>query len=112
MGGAVMPFPLNGTERAVGLLDAMVNVPALGPDTVGVNVTEMTQDVPPSSGEVHVLVCAKSPVTVIELMVRGPPPGALLSVTLWAALVVLTTWSANVSDTGETEAAGSMNTPL
>ncbi len=88
-----VPVPLN--EPSSGLFEAFVttvSVPERVPSAVGVNVIVIVQ--PLSLGSVcgangQLFVCAKSPVTVIDEMLRGTPC-RFLTAMLCAALVVLT----------------------
>src|SRR5205807_2157813 len=94
---AVVPEPLKATVCGLPLaLSVMVTLALLEPVAVGENVTLIVQEAPAASvlellG--HVLVWAKSPALVpvrpMLLMVRAAVP-LLVSVTVWAVLVVLT----------------------
>src|ERR1017187_10394036 len=79
-------------------LSVMVTDAPRLPAAVGVNVTEMLQLPPAGTLAPQVLVCAKlpgfGPVSAMLVIVRAAEPG-LLSVTDWAALVVLRFWLAN-----------------
>jgi hypothetical protein len=59
------------------------------PDAVGVNVTLILQMVLGARAVPHVVLCAKSPLIEIELMLSVALP-AFVSVMVWAALVVPT----------------------
>jgi len=68
-------------------LSVIVSAPARLPAAVGVNLTEIKQFAPAATEVPQVLVCAKSPDVAIELRDSAACP-ELLSVTVWAALVV------------------------
>ena len=97
--GALVPLPLRATVCGLPLaLSVMLTLALRVPVAVGVKVTLMVQEAPAANvlellGQV--LVWAKSPLLVplrpILLMVRAALP-LLVSVTAWAALVVLTCW--------------------
>ena len=73
------------------LLSVIVSVPERLPSCVGVNVTLIVQ-LPLAATELpQSLVCAKSPVVMILVMVNGASP-VLLNVTVWTALVLPTSW--------------------
>ncbi len=98
---ASVPVP----ERAtvVGLLawlPASVSVLVRVPDTVGRKVTETVQLALAARALPQVLVCAKSPPAVIPVNEALPVP-ELVTVTVCAALVVFTVWSAKASDPGD-----------
>ena len=82
------PVPVNDTVRGEPLaLSVMVRLPVRIPPAVGVNVTEMAQFAPAATLEPQVLAWAKSPEAAIELIFSAAVP-VLVSVTVWAALVV------------------------
>ena len=63
------------------------------PAAVGVKVTLMLQLEPAATFEPHVLVCAKSPALVpvmVRLEIAKLPVPVLLSMTVWAVLVLPT----------------------
>ena len=68
-------------------LSVIVTVPVRAPAVVGVKVTEMVQTAPVPKLVPQFCVSAKSPDAVIDAIVRAAVP-ELLSVTIWAALVV------------------------
>ena len=70
-------------------LSEIVTAPVLVPVTAGLNVTLMTQLTPAATGLAQLLVWAKSPLAAMFEMVNPMSP-ELVSVTVWAALVVLT----------------------
>lgn len=89
----VAPVPERVTVWGLPLaLSLMVSMPVRVPETIGVKVTPIMQVArdasgPPVEGQVlAVLSRAKSPLTVIELMLSGPSP-LLVRVTLCAVLV-------------------------
>ena len=69
---------------------AMLSVPVLFPAAAGLKVTEMVQFAPASRLLPQVLVSVKSPLVVMLEIGTGVSPG-LLSVTVWALLLVPTT---------------------
>jgi hypothetical protein len=99
----------------------MVRVPARAPVAVGVNVTLIVQVFDPAvagkvagaigQADAPVLVCAKSPDAAMEMIVRGPVP-VFVSVTVCAALVVLTNWLPKVSVVGASPTAGTGFAPV
>jgi hypothetical protein len=89
------PVPLKGTLNWLPeILSVIVNSPLRVPVAVGVKVTAMVQFAPGVKLVTQVLLCAKSPVTAM-LGVKTELP-LLVTLTLCAALVVPTSWSANV----------------
>jgi len=87
---AACPVPVN--EMVCGLpvaLSVMLMLPVCWPAAAGVNVTAMEQPPPAATDVPHVLVCAKSPVTVMPVIDSGAFP-LLVNVTVCAALVVWT----------------------
>ena len=83
--GAGVPVPLKlpvcGVPAALSL---MLKVPEREPVAVGVNVTLMLQLVPAANATPQLLLCAKSPLAVMLLIVSGPVP-VLLSVAVCGA---------------------------
>jgi hypothetical protein len=109
--GAAVPVPFSATACVLLLaLSVIVNVPVRAPVAVGVNVTLMLQLAPAASVAPQVFVEPKSPVTEIELMLRLAVP-VFESVTACVALVVFTTWLANVKPVAEILAAGTAAEP-
>jgi hypothetical protein len=112
-GGGFVPVPVSGTVCVGGVaLSVMVKVPVRAPAAVGVNVTLITQFAPAASvagligqAVAPVLVCAKSPNAAMELIVRGPVP-VFVSVTVCAALVVLSSWLPKLRLVGANPTAG------
>jgi hypothetical protein len=97
------------------LLSVMIKEAVRLPIAVGVNVTLMVQ-LPLAASELpHVLVCAKSPglapVNATLAMDRATFP-VLFSVTVWAALVVLTFWLLKLRVVGVTPAMGAVPMPV
>jgi hypothetical protein len=68
-------------------LSVTVSVPERTPAAVGANVIESVQLAPAATLVPQVLVPAKSPDVEIDVMVSAAVP-ELVSVTVWAALVV------------------------
>jgi hypothetical protein len=86
----VTPVPL--TEAVCGLLEALsliVNKPVLGPATVGLKLTLITQLAFVASDAPQLFVWEKSPVTATLPIVKPPGP-LLVRVSVLAALVVPT----------------------
>ena len=79
----------------------MVSVPVRVPAAVGVKVTVTLQLLPAATEEVHVVVSAKSPVTVTPLFVTAVVP-VLVTVTDMPALVVPVACCGNWRLLGET----------
>jgi hypothetical protein len=79
----------------------------------GVQVTVIVQFPPGGTPELQVLVCLKSvafvPVTAIVLTANLRPL-VLVSVTVWAPLLVPTTWLAKLRLVWESETVGICNT--
>jgi hypothetical protein len=78
----------------------IVIVPVCVPVAAGVNVTLMVQFVPAATDVSQVLVCAYCVLAVMLVMLNAALP-ALLSVMTCPALVVPTSWVANVRLVGE-----------
>jgi hypothetical protein len=78
------------------LLSVTISVPARAPVAVDVKVTAIVQLAPAATELPQAFVSAKSPalvpVTVMPAILNAVLP-VLVSVTVWAALVVLTVWS-------------------
>ena len=80
--GVPTPVPVRLTVCVAGLaLSVMVTAPVLVPVVVGLKVTLRVQLAPAATLEPQVLVCEKSPLTVMLVMLRVALP-VLLSVTL------------------------------
>jgi hypothetical protein len=88
----------------------METEPVMVPIVVGVNLTVNVQLPPGVTLVPQVLVWLNGPVTEILAMLRIPRP-VLVSVAVWAALVVKTTWVEKISLTGEKDTAGNTPTP-
>ena len=69
----------------------MVTAPLRVPVAVGVKVTLMVQLAPAATVAPQVFVWVKSPLAAMLLMLSVALPG-LVSVTLWAGLVLPTNW--------------------
>ena len=93
------------------LLSVMLSVPVSGPVEAGVKVTLMAQLLPAARLEPQVLVSAKLPLAVIELMVSAAVP-VFERVTVCAALVVPCSWLPKLRLTGETPAMGATPVPV
>src|SRR5579864_5057318 len=74
----------------------MLIVPLTDPVTVGLNVTLIVQFAPAATELPQVLVSPYCALAKILVMLSAALP-LLVSVTVWAALVLLTCWLANVS---------------
>lgn len=110
--GAGAPTPERRT--VCGLVDALsvtTSEPLLLLDAVGVNVTLILQLAPAARPAPQLFICAKSPVRVIPVIVRGAPP-VLLRVTTWAALVVPAVWLGKLTLVGERATAGASPVPV
>src|SRR5436309_543626 len=87
--GAAVPAPESVTLCGLpAALSVMVTAPVRGPVAVGVNVRVMAQFAPAARDAPQVLVCAKSPVAAMPVMVRAALT-VFASATLFGALVVL-----------------------
>ncbi len=75
-----------GLERR---LSVMLSIPLALPTTVGEKVMLTEQFAPAAIEEPHVLVCENGLATLIDEIDSARPP-VLLSVTVWAALVLPT----------------------
>jgi hypothetical protein len=108
------PVPVNGA--VCGLPPAVsvtVSVPVRPPTAVGANVTLITQLAPAASGAgnaPHVFVCAKSPEMPIVLIVKEPEP-VFVSVTVFAALVVVSNWPPKLKLVGANPTPGTPAAP-
>ena len=93
-------------------LSVIVTAPVLVPVTVGLNVTLMAQLTPAATGLTQLLVWAKSPLATMLEMVNPISP-ELVTVTVWAALVVPTNCPPNDNVEGRTVGfvPNSPNTP-
>lgn len=88
------PVPVNVTVSAVAVSGlTTVSVPVRAPEDEGVNVTPMLQ-LPPAGIEPQLDVAAKSRLAATEVKKIATVPG-LLTMTVWAALVVPTGWVPN-----------------
>src|SRR6266581_1476618 len=109
------PVPVNGTVCGLPpALSVTVSVPVRAPTAVGANVTLMVQFALAASvpGSVpHVFVCAKSPEVAIELMVNPAVP-VFVSVTIFAALVVVSNWPPNARVVGANPTPGAAADPV
>jgi hypothetical protein len=102
------PPPLKATVCGDPLaLSVIVSVPMREPAAIGVKVTEIVQLVPVAKLGPHVLVSAKSPDAVMDVMVRAAVL-ELDSVTVCAALVVPSIWEAKVRLVGESITPGAV----
>ena len=94
--------PVPDSATVVGLFVALlvtVRLPVRVPDAVGVNVTLTVQEPPAAIDVPQLLVCAKSPVAAtLETDAAAVP--VLVTVTVWAALVVLSAWLGRSATTG------------
>jgi hypothetical protein len=100
------PPPLKVTAWGEPLaLSVIINDPVRLPATVGVKITEIMQAVPTATFVPQVFVWAKSPDAAIDVMVSGAVP-ELFSVTICAALLVLSVCKAKVRLVGERVTAG------
>src|SRR5436305_136269 len=87
--GAAVPAPESVTLCGLpAALSVIVTAPVRVPVAVGVNVRLMAQFAPAASDVPQVVVCAKSPMAAMPVMVRAVLP-VFESVTVCAALVVL-----------------------
>src|SRR5271169_3413011 len=92
---AAVPVPVKLTVCGLPLaLSVMVIVPGCEPVVVGVNVTLMVQFAPAATEAPQVLVCVYFALAAMLVMVSAAVPG-LVSVTVCAALGVLTVWLPN-----------------
>ena len=81
---------------------AMVRLPVRVPDAVGVNLTLTVQEPPAAIDVPQVVVSEKSPVAEMTDRFAAAVP-VLFTVTVWALLVVLSAWLANVREAGATD---------
>lgn len=88
-------------------LSVIVTVPVRVPAAVGVKVTEIVQLPPAATLDPQFCVSAKSTDAVMEVTDRAAVPG-LVSVTVWAALVVPSLCGAKVRLAGESATAGAV----
>ena len=107
-----IPVPLRLTVWGLPApLSVTLNVPLRGPDAEGVKVTLILQ-LPPAANVVpQLLVCAKSPLAEMPVMVSGPVP-LFVRVTVCAALVVPMFCPAKVRLVGDRPAEGTVPVPL
>ena len=102
------PPPLSDTVCGeLPALSVIATVPVRVPAAVGVKVTGIVQFAPAATLAPHVWVCAKSPDAVIEVTVRTAVP-ELVSVTIWATLVVPSGCEAKVRLIGERVTVGAV----
>jgi hypothetical protein len=102
------PPPLKATVCGEPLaLSVIVTMPVRVPAAVGVKVTEIVQLPPAATLDPQLLVSAKSPDAVIEVTDRAAVP-ELVSVTVWAALVMPSACGANVRLVGESVTVGAV----
>lgn len=92
-------------------MSVIVIVPVRCPCIVGANVTLIVQLGPMATVAPHVLVCKKSPLIAMLVIVRVSVP-LLVSITVWAGLVVPITWSPKVRLVGVSVTAGAVPVPL
>jgi hypothetical protein len=106
--GAVVPVPLSVTVCGLPpALSVIVTLPLRVPPTVGVKVTEIVH-VPAAAIEApQVLLWLKSPLAAMLLIVSAADP-VLVSVTVWAALLVFTNWLPKLRLVGEKDTAGAV----
>jgi len=108
------PVPVNDTASGVGLLLAMAMMAARAPLLAGLKVTLIVQVAPARRLAPQPFVWAKSPafkpVKVIPVTARTPAPAALVSVTVWATLVVFTAWLPKASEVGDKVILGAVPT--
>jgi hypothetical protein len=112
MRGAATPVPVNETICGLPLALSVTEMePVRDPAAVGVKVTEIVQ-VPAAATEVpQVFAWLKSPLGAMLLIVKGAVP-VLVSVTVWAALVVVMTWLAKIRLVGEKLVDGAVPVPV
>ena len=91
-------------------MSVMVIAPERVPAAVGVKVMLIVQLAPAFSEPPQLLVCAKSPLAVMPVMLNGTVP-LLVSVTDWVALVVPTGWLPKLGLVGDNVAAGPVPVP-
>ena len=103
------PVPVSETVSAP-VEKFTVSLPVLLPPTVGANVTVTAQLLPAATEAVHVVVSAKSPVTVM-LLTPTAPPLALVTVTVCPALTDPTATMPKFSDDADSE-TGALPVPL
>lgn len=92
-------------------LSVMKSELVVDPAVVGVKVTFIVQFLPGFTIEPQLLVWANGAAAEIFVMPRIPRP-VLVSVTVWAVLVVNTTWVLKVRLPAESVTAGSTPTPV
>jgi hypothetical protein len=112
MVGPVLPVPLKLADCGLpAALSVTLSVPVRVPVVVGVNVTWMAQLRLAARLLPQLLVCAKSPLAAMFVIVSGPVP-VFVSVTVCAGLVVPTPCGPNVKLVGERLAPGVVPVPL
>ena len=103
--GAVVPVPLNETECGLpGAVSVIVTEPERLPVAVGVNLT-LTVQLAPALSVVQLLVCEKSPLAVMPLMVSAAFP-LLEILKLLATLVVLSCCAVKITLEAESASNG------
>lgn len=109
------PVPVNGAVCGLPpALSVTVSVPVRAPTAVGANVTLIIQFAFAASvagNAPHVFVCAKSPEMTMVLIVKGLEP-VLVSVTVFAALVVVSSWPLKVRLVGANPTPGAPADPV
>jgi len=110
---ALVPFPVNGAVWGLPPASSViVSVPGRVPNAVGVNVTLIMQFAPAAKlAPQGLLEMAKSPEIVIELIVRTALP-VLVSVTVFAALRVFSTWLPKSRLVGASPTPGAAAAPV
>ena len=108
--GAV-PVPVRLTVWVAGSLSVIVIEPLREPVALGVKVTLRVQLAPAARLEPQVLVWAKSPLTVMLVIVRVALP-VFFSATVWALLLVPTGCSEKVKEAGERLTTGAVPVPV
>ncbi len=109
---AAVPVPLSVTAAGAGLLLLLsVSEPLRFPMVVGVKTRLMVQLAPAATEVPQLLLWLKSPLAAMLVTERGAVP-LLLSVTDWAALLVLTACAAKASEAGENTATGTVPVPV
>src|SRR5712691_12342229 len=112
------PVPVNGTVCGLpAALSVIVSVPVRAPTAVGANVTLIVQFAPAArvagligQATTPVLDSAKSPEAAIELIVTALAP-VLVRVTVFAALVVVSSWPPKARLVGASPTLGAAFVP-
>jgi hypothetical protein len=107
------PVPVSGTVCGLPpALSVIVRVPARAPSAVGANVTLMMQFAPPARlAPQGLLETAKSPDATIEVIVNAPAP-VFVSVTVFAALVVVNICPPKARFAGASPTPGAVADPV